>query len=79
MNNNKSRIGRVHLLALLIDIKPELQSRIDQLNSAWPGGEVLLTLHKVEGLMRRIDEVIDNEIANEKDCIRVYNELKDLF
>jgi hypothetical protein len=44
---------------ILIDIRPEMQARLDGLREMWPGKEVLMVLHRNETLMSRIDKAIE--------------------
>ena len=49
------------LLSLLAEIKPELQCRIDHLAKTWPAPDILKTLHYNESLIRRIDNILQND------------------
>ena len=44
--------------ALLQDILPDMEARVEGLIQAWPGAEILTALHRNEAHVRRIKELL---------------------
>jgi len=46
------------LKSLLVDIRPDMQSRLEGFQQTWPAREVLTAVHRHEDFIRRIDKAI---------------------